>query len=984
MLFKSLFLIVYIASLLFGAQAMVLTQDNYLYRVWSVEAGLPQISVTAIVQDAEGFLWLGTQNGLARFDGLQFEIFNTYNTAEMSSNVISELYIDSDNRLWIGTANGLMRYQDGKFQRLDYAKPLQGEITGFSEMSDGRIYIGANRLYLWQQDKLEQVVEHRGPVFQLHYHDRILYIGGQDGFATIGADGYKWQPAPIDNFSRQITEIGMHKKQLYLGTSAGLYRWKSGSWSELKLPGLNDRQHIELLYVDVNNRLWVSTYSDMFFIEEGVVEKAGYVKGKHQEFDWVESMLQDKHQNLWFGSRTHGLKRLRKPPTERFSTNEGIPDPYTWAVLPWQQHLLVGTNAGLSLLQYGKFQPLMANQYLSNPFVYSLLADGDNLWVGARGGLSLLDLKTLTWRKNYNEISHLLVSSLAREGEQLWVGTSGGLYFLHDEALSQTGLPDSLTQVKVRIVTPDNQNRLWVGTENGLYLRDDNGFKEVTDVPISSSFISAIKQFDDGNLLIGSIDKGFIFGRPDNWQWFNQQKGLPGNGVIHIEKVAGQLLISNLQGVYRMDYAALLQGKVDKLYMLVDDRRPEAETDSHRCCNGAGSSKGAVHQGRIWYPTQDGVVSLPLQRLIQYGHIPEPVIDAVLADNKTYRDTNVVLNPEQRDWQVRFTAPYFVQASSIQLRYQLKGYDTEWIEAGSRRDAFYTNLPPGQYQFVLQVRVAGDYRWSEPVEMAIKLQPYWHETWLARMALLLLLALALWGLYRWRLLALARSRLQLAALVTERTRELHQANQRLEQMSMQDALTGLYNRHYLDTHIQAILSRAQRQSAPLLWALLDLDHFKQINDSQGHHIGDEVLIAIADILRQNSRGSDHLIRWGGEEFLLIFEAADDAILALERIQNAIRNYPWADTLGINQPLTCSIGAIAKPVNWDWQYSLKLADQALYRVKQHGRNGYLLLRPVALHAELSTGASLDELLANHSITASSDHPELASYPDNIPG
>ena len=251
--------------MLFSVRAMVLTQDNYLYRVWSVEAGLPQISVTSIVQDADGFLWLGTQNGLARFDGLQFEVFNTSNTAEMSSNVISELFIDSLSRLWIGTANGLMRYQDGKFERLDHAQPLQGEITGFSEMSDGRIYIGANRLHLWQQDKLEHVVEHRGPVFQLHYHDGILYIGGQDGFATLGADGYKWQPAPIDSVSRQVTEIETYKKQLYLGTSAGLYRWNSGIWSELELPGVNDGERIELLYVDVNKRFWVSTYSNMFY-----------------------------------------------------------------------------------------------------------------------------------------------------------------------------------------------------------------------------------------------------------------------------------------------------------------------------------------------------------------------------------------------------------------------------------------------------------------------------------------------------------------------------------------------------------------------------------------------------------------------------------------------------------------------------------------------------------------------------------------------
>ena len=108
-----------------------------------------------------------------------------------------------------------------------------------------------------------------------------------------------------------------------------------------------------------------------------------------------------------------------------------------------------------------------------------------------------------------------------------------------------------------------------------------------------------------------------MLGQPGNWRWFNQQNGLPGNGVMHAAQVEQHLLISNFQGFYRVDYAALSRGKVDKLYMLVDDRRPEAATDSHRCCNGAGSNKGAVHQGRIWYPTLHGVVTLPLQQLLQ-------------------------------------------------------------------------------------------------------------------------------------------------------------------------------------------------------------------------------------------------------------------------------------------------------------------------------------------------------------------------------
>lgn len=946
------------------ADAMVLTQDEYLYRVWSVDAGLPQISVTAIVQDAEGFLWLGTQNGLARFDGVQFEVFNTANTAAMSSNMVSALHLDNQRQLWIGTANGLIMYHKNQFRRLDAAKPLQGQITGFAELSDGRIFVGGNRLYQWTQQELQVVEAHQGPVFQLFQHNDRVYIGGQGGFAELTQNGYLWQSAPKDLAGLQILEIAFVDGQLYLGTNIGLYRWHNSVWQPVTLPQHVGDSRIESLYLDQQQHLWISTYGSTYRIQRGVIERADFVKGEHNDFVWVESMLQDKHKNIWFGSRSHGLKRLRKAATQRFSLQQGLQDSYVWALAPWQQHLLVGTRNGLALLQHGVFQPLMANQYLPSPFVYSLLVEDDKVWVGSRAGLSMLDTETLSWRRNYDQIAHVLVTTLARENDKLWVGTNGGLYYLLHDEIVQHGLPEALLTARVRMVLPDSENRLWVGTENGLYLRDENGFHSVDDVPLTGTFISAIKQFDDGNLLIGSFDQGFMFGKPGQWQWFRQQDGLPGNGVIHVEQVDNQLVISNFQGFYRLNYEALKQNKIEELYMLVDDRRPEAKTDSHRCCNGAGSSKGVQHQGRLWYPTLDGVVSLPLQQLIHFSDIPEPVIKKVTAGSQSYRGDNITLPPEQRDLQVSFTAPYYVQASSVQMRYRLEGYDEAWIDASNRREAFYTNLPSGQYRFLLQVRVAGDFRWSDTAEMALKLTPFWHEKIWARGLFLILFSLVLWGLYRWRLMALAASQKQLAKLVAERTEELHLANEKLQQISMQDALTGLHNRHYLDCNIQQILSRANRHSEPLIWAVLDLDHFKQVNDNFGHQTGDNILMLVADILRQNSRGSDHIIRWGGEEFLLILEHTDDGLLALQRIHQALGEYPWQNKIALDKPLTCSIGAIAQLSDWDWQHSLRLADQALYWVKGHGRNGYMLLQtsdPIDT-AVLAEDANVIQLLA----------------------
>jgi len=958
------------------ARAAVPGQDDYLYRVWSVEAGLPQISVTSMVQDAEGFLWLGTQNGLARFDGVNFKVYNTGNTPEMSSNLITALYIDKQQRLWIGSVNGLMRHHQGVFSRLDQPQPLAGAVSSFAELDDGRLFVGANQLYQWheQQAQLLPVAAHSGPVFQLFQQHDTLWMGGQNGFASLNADNYQWYGAPAELGALQVTELAMQGKVMYLGSNLGLFSWQRGQWTLLPLPEQPEGTLVELLYLDPQQQLWVSSYDKLYRLVRGKLQEASFARGKYGDYVWIESMLQDKHGNLWLGSRSHGLKRLRRPPTERYSVEQGISDPYVWAVLPWQQHLLAGTRDGLSLLQYGQFQPLTANKLLPSTFVYSLLLDNQQrLWVGTRAGLSQLDGRTLAWQRNYDAISDRLVTSLAQEGERIWVGTNGGLFYLQQDALSQVGLPDALLQIKVRVVLPDSQGRLWIGTENGLYLRDNTGFHAVQDMPLSGRFISAAREFDDGNILLGSFDHGFVLGQPGSWQWFNQKNGLPGNGVMHAELIEDQLLISNFQGFYRVNYPQLLKGKVVNLYMLIDDRRPEADTDSHRCCNGAGSSKGAVQQGRLWYPTLDGIIALPLQQLIQHGPIPAPVIKSVSAGGERYSAADVLIPAEQRDWHFSFTAPFFVQAPALQFRYQLQGYDEDWVDAGNRREAFYTNLPPGEYQFAVQARVAADYRWSDVVTMQVQLARYWYETLWARVFFAIGIMFLLWGIYRWRLLALANSRRQLALQVAERTQELALANEKLQQMSMQDSLTGLHNRHYLDTNIQQILARANRNREPLIWAVLDLDYFKRINDQFGHQTGDNILMVVADILRQHCRGSDHIIRWGGEEFLLILEHNDDARLAMQRIHAAIGNFPWQRDMELTQPLTCSIGAVAQLTEWNWQHSLRLADQALYWVKGHGRNGYMLLEvktPVPA-AVLADDADVSRLLSQGRLQAVSN-------------
>ncbi|MGI5308083.1 ligand-binding sensor domain-containing diguanylate cyclase [Rheinheimera sp. WS51] len=969
-----LFLLIFSCFFSAPTHANAPEQKDYLYRFWSVEAGLPQISVTAIVQDELGFLWVGTQNGLARFDGVNFRVFNTANTAQLYSNFITALYIDRQQRLWIGTANGLVLYQNNSFTAVDNLR-LNNGINSIAQREDGTVYIGAGALYRWHEEKkvLEPVLTYDGSVVSLHQQQDTLYIGGITGFGLLNQDSYQWHAAPEELGELQVLHIARQQEDLYLGTTKGLFRWDQGQWQLITLAGHPADKPLEMFYLDPQQHLWVASYNSLYRIYQGQVFSAENIQGQAEDFSWIEAMLQDKFGNIWLGSHAHGLKRLRLPKAQRYSTKQGITDPFVWSLQPWHQDLLVGTNDGLSLLKEGQFEHLKANSHIPNPLIYSMMLDSQQrLWVGTRGGLSRLDGTTLQWQQNYEAISHLLVSTFAEDNDVIWVGTNKGLYYLKNNKLEILAEPALLRDAQVRIIMRDSQQRLWVGTETGLYLRDENGLSKLENLPISNNFISAIKEFPDGNFLIGSLDYGFVFGKPGQWQWFNQSHGLPSSGVIHIEKVKDYLVISNLSGVYRLNYHELTQGNLEQVYVLLDDRKPEAATDSRRCCNGAGSSKGALHNGKLWYPTLDGVLSFPTEFVGQDGLIPQAVLESLTADNVQYFNTNVTLPAEQRDWHFRFTSPFFALASTIHFRYKLEGYDNNWVEAGGRREAFYTNLPPGNYQFSVQSRLASDYRWSDKVSINIRLKPFWHETYLARVVALLILLLLFWAVYRWRLKALARSKQHLEQLVKARTGELHQANEKLKLLSMQDALTGVSNRHYLNTNIQQIISRANRNKTPLIWLLLDLDYFKQVNDNYGHHAGDEVLVAVATILRKSSRNTDHLIRWGGEEFLLLLEQTEDPLLVLERIQSALAQYPWQDKTALQQPLTCSMGAVIQLTDCDWQQSLRLADQALYWIKEHGRNGYMLLEPSVIPcSELVDNININQLIAEGKLKAKSN-------------
>ena len=381
------------------------------------------------------------------------------------------------------------------------------------------------------------------------------------------------------------------------------------------------------------------------------------------------------------------------------------------------------------------------------------------------------------------------------------------------------------------------------------------------------------------------------------------------------------------------------------------------------CCNGAGNVKGSLWDHRLWLPTRGGVAVVNT-RGIKFNEVPPTVlVQAVRLGNKwdALPLPGILHVPaSERDLAFRFTALSFQMPAGVRLWYRLEGFNRSWheLEDPTRRIAYYTNLPPGHYVF--QVRAENDHGVPSVHNAALSfyIAPHFYQTWWFRILALIAFVMLVVAGYRFQLRHLRAQRLQLEELVEARTSELRAANARLEEVSRTDPLTGLHNRRYVRVQLPSDLDwfRRHRQQSgdsetAMVFMLIDLDHFKDVNDALGHDAGDELLRQVSKRLQDVVRAGDYCVRWGGEEFLLVLRPLVRQQLerVIARISDAIRE-PFP--LGYGDPvrITSSIGVVEcpftadDPEGLDWQVLVSLADRALYKVKSSWRDGWAILCP----------------------------------------
>ncbi|GAB2523243.1 diguanylate cyclase [Lysobacter humi (ex Lee et al. 2017)] len=950
---------------------------HYVSDGWSIQQGLPQISVLALAQDRTGYLWVGTQAGLARFDGVEFHVYTPESEPGLPGTWIRALHLGRDGRLWVGTYKGLAVYDGRRFAGVAPASPARAaapDITGIAEDTDGTIWVTTmTGLMRVGRAGLEPVDGITQPLQAPLARADGLWLGGR-GTVHHRLPTGRWErlTLPADAAEAQVLRLTSAHGATWAGTSMGLYRLQADGWVPVDVDPAAARSPVELLYQDRDGNLWAGGDFGLARLREGRVAEFVRADGPGG-IPGLRSAFEDREGNLWLGSQWEGLTRLWSSWTRRYSSPEGLGDRIVWSVAaqPGDGRIWVGGNDGLSLFENGRFRQVVPGKALPHPHAYNLLAERERLWIGTRGGLRVLDAGSDSPRA-LPELAALggaqINALVLTRDAALWIGTPEGLFRFADGRLERFGEDDGLGDPRVRYLREDTDGTLLVGTQNGLYTQRAGRFERERGTGLPDAIdVTAIHRLADGRLVVGTLAENTYLHDGRRWRELGAEQGVPRNAPFFLAEHAGHLWIAGIRGIARVplaDLRAFGSGRLAKVRgeMLLNERGDRMSGQQGYCCNGAGTAKGMLLGSTLWLPTRDGIVAMDTRTLRRNGVPPGAAIERVQT-GRSWREAFTLdgepLPGDARDATFEYTVLTFQDPKSAHLQYRLRGYDRDWVDGESaNRRARYTNLPPGDYVFEVRGTNNAGVWTRAPAALRFSVAPRFHETPWFVLLCIAALGIVVYAGYRFQRHRFRLRQAELEALVAQRTEALAEAARQLEEASHTDPLTGLRNRRYIGSQLPADLSFYDRQAAAqdegkaMLFALVDIDHFKQVNDRYGHKAGDLVLQQFAQVLSKLVRTGDYVARWGGEEFLLVFRPMPQRSIATigERIQQAVVGHPFDLGNGMVLPLTCSVGISQYPLVRDdgaqlsWESMIELADQALYYVKSNGRNGWASFRP----------------------------------------
>ena len=785
---------------LFSAPACALDPSlkpsQYVADNWQIPEGLPQTSAQAVTRTPDGYLWIGTQEGLARFDGVRFTVYDGSNEAAIPNKHISVLYVDRGGRLWIGTRAGIAILENGQFSAFQKVPALvHASIRVILEDTAGRVWVGtddglfvvdgantrkfgtANGLRDASIRALEQ--DASGVVWVSTATGGLHRFDGQSFDTVQLAAGVADEP---------VTAIRQGADGLWFGTGTGTLYRRSGTQIELAAARGQLGAAVRALTIDHDGNLWIGTLGG------GLVRwragKLSTLATDHFAHSDLRALFEDSEGSLWIGSYGGGLLRLRDGKFAPFGEPEGLQGNLAWTVAPRKTGgVWVGTDAGLSVYSDDTFRHIPGPRGFENARVRSLFEDeAGTLWIGTDGtGVIRLDANGMTTFSRRNGLSGNTVKALHgdRQG-RVWVGTDVGLDRIeHDTVTSMQSLLHVSGPTTISLIHEDRAGKLWVATDaHGLFILDAQGVRHLGLADgLPSDRVTAIHEGEHGDVWLGTTD-GMALWRGERVVSLTRYAAPLRETILQLlEDEKHRLWMSTNKGLISVPLAALDTlartggGTPDfRIYGLADGLRT-AEFD------GGNTSAGCrAADGRLWFPTIRGVVRVDPAHIRTNSLPPLVHIEQITADAaplQLVQDLEVA--PGRQQWEFHYTASSLLAPQRTRFRYRLEGFDKDWVDAGDRRTAYYTHLAPGTYTFRV-IAANNDGVWNKTgASFKFTLQPQFYQTlWFALLCVVLIVC-AGGGWYRLRMGRLRRLARDLTEQVAQRTQDLESANSELMQ-----------------------------------------------------------------------------------------------------------------------------------------------------------------------------------------------------------
>lgn len=920
--------------------------------------GLPQNQISSIIQEKTGYIIIGTQSGLGKFDGADFQTIT--HKHGLSHNFITDMATDGRGFLWIATQEGLNLYDLEKNTFQVYTPSCYVYALAVDPQSGDIWWIANNEIYTLEKNILKKM--------DFSFADFATNDNPLKGL-LISAKGNKYFYTDHTIFqvtpNHQITTVSTSENTIIhtvknigagiaIGADAGLFLLDDENHELRVFSGMPPEiRNVYDFVEDGKNNLWVGTGNGLIRLNRTDNKITVMTKQNGLVSNRISRLFIDRENNLFIGTY-NGISQLSLDYFIMYDAQDGLPHELIWSFAETEDSLLIGSENGIVEFKNGKITPANIQHLIHKSSIRAIIPLAkDNIILGSR-----LD-GVFRWNRQDGLVdkifpsAHVLCALHLPESNTIWLGSDAGLIKFDGIKFARFDklLKDNFVWT-LAALAPDT---ILVGTGKGLQqIKGD----KIVHCPMAEY----VGEHIINHVLVESSTQRIFVATEFN-----------GLHIFKSSRPVAHLTMEN--GLLHNDIWSVLIDNADNIWFNTSvslDRYSPNGFLSHfnRLAGLAGSGEGGIHaswksrDGKIYFGILPGIIEiLPQKETVQQKPLVLSIHRTAVNGKPVAAASPIILDYDQNNIQFDYIAVSTRKENPAHYRTMLLPLEEKWSDPTVNTFVKYLSLPPGEYLFRVTVNNGGgENRWfkaENPVRFVIK-KPFWLRWWFITLIIILGILLFI-HIMKVRLHSLEKQKKQLAILVEERTQEIIRKNRELMELSITDPLTDLKNRRYLEEKIKEDISLIERNLfeqkkhpnkkpedfgfCVLGVFILDIDHFKRVNDLHGHNAGDIVIVDIARLLLELLRNSDTIVRWGGEEFLIITRQKEQnsSYELAERIRKSIEEHSFKIDSHTIIHKTVSIGFAHYPFfpnetgRLNWSHVVSLADSALYMAKRNGRN-----------------------------------------------